>query len=420
MTISSFALTVTHVIRNHDVSDEFVSGCGGTGVAAHLTHDGPGVDGHRNLHVDQGALPGEHPGRSRNPVIKVHEIAWLEFQKPDLAKARLFAEAFGFGVTMDTGSEVHLRGTSAGAPCVILRRGAGTRFLGAAFLADSSADVMTLAARTGRQVTQLPDAIGGIGVDLTDPSGQLVRVVADIDLGHQLPGQPVHTFNFGVTDSGNDPARINSTQRPPLEPARVERLGHVVLQRSRYLANLDWYLEHLGLIVSDFLYYDGQRARGPVMSFMRCDRGQTATDHHTLAMALGPTDRYVHSAYQVCDLDAIGAGSRYLTERGYKHSWGIGRHIQGSQIFDYWRDPDGFLVEHFSDGDRFDSTLEPGWAPMTATGLAQWGPPPSLDFLGIAPGRQSLAELRSIVGSLRADNEFDLHRLRGLMKVAST
>ena len=156
---------------------------------------------------------------------------------------------------------------------------------------------------------------------------------------------------------------------------------------------LDWYLEHLGLIVSDFLYYPGQRERGPVMSFIRCDRGATPTDHHTLAMALGPSNRYVHSAYQVADLDAMAAGGEYLRERGYHRSWGIGRHIQGSQIFDYWRDPDGFLVEHFSDGDLFDSTLEPGWAPMSASGLAQWGPPATKDFLGIKPGRDSLQEL---------------------------
>ena len=171
----------------------------------------------------------------------------------------------------------------------------------------------------------------------------------------------------------------------------MQRLGHVVLQTTKYLQTLDWYLQHLGLIVSDFLYYPGQRERGPVMSFIRCDRGSTPTDHHTLAMALGPANRYVHSAYQVSDLDALAAGGEYLREQGYHRSWGIGRHIQGSQIFDYWRDPDGFLVEHFSDGDLFDNTLEPGWAPMTASGLAQWGPPATKDFLGITPGRRRCA-----------------------------
>ncbi|PRC49164.1 2,3-dihydroxybiphenyl 1,2-dioxygenase, partial [Mycobacterium sp. ITM-2017-0098] len=108
-------------------------------------------------------------------------------------------------------------------------------------------------------------------------------------------------------------------------------------------------------------------------------------------------------------------------ERGYHRSWGIGRHIQGSQIFDYWRDPDGLLVEHFADGDMFDNTLEPGWAPFTATGLAQWGPPVTKDFLGIAPGQESIEELRSMFSAVREHgNEFTLTRLRGLMKVATS
>jgi hypothetical protein len=156
------------------------------------------------------------------------------------------------------------------------------------------------------------------------------------------------------------------------------------------------------------------------MSFIRCDRGATPTDHHTLALVLGPANRYVHSAYEVADLDSLAAGGEYLREQGYRRSWGIGRHIQGSQIFDYWRDPDGFLVEHYADGDLFDCTLEPGWAPMTASGLAQWGPPATKDFLSIKPGPQALAELRAIAGALGQDNEFDLRRLRGLLKVATS
>jgi hypothetical protein len=127
----------------------------------------------------------------------------------------------------------------------------------------------------------------------------------------------------------------------------------------------------------------------------------------------------VHSAYQVSDLDALAAGGAYLLDEGYFRSWGIGRHIEGSQIFDYWRDTDGFLVEHFTDGDRFDNTLEPGWSPMTTSGLAQWGPPASVDFMGVSPRRaDTFRELGSMVSALRDSNEFDLTRLRGLMKVA--
>ena len=370
-------------------------------------------DPHTGLHSELGALSGEHPGRAKNPVIKVHDLAWLEFEKPNLDRAEAFAHAFGFSTALRTPDALQLRGTDPGAPCVLIRRGR-SRFVGPAFRAADSADVLRLAEATGPTATKLPESVGGLSVELTDPTGLAVRVVSDTDDLAALPGQEPLELNFGHASP-----RANSTQRAPREPAQVQRLGHVVLQTTKYLESLNWYLQHLGLIVSDFLYYPGQRARGPVMSFIRCDRGVTPTDHHTLAMTLGPT-RYVHSAYQVADLDALAAGGEYLREHGYQQSWGIGRHIQGSQIFDYWRDPDGFMVEHYSDGDLFDNTPEPGWAPMTASGLAQWGPPATKDFLGITPGRESLRELRAIARSLRDDTEFDLERLRGLLKVATS
>jgi catechol 2,3-dioxygenase-like lactoylglutathione lyase family enzyme len=370
------------------------------------------VDAHKDLHSEQGALPGEHPGRSRNPIIKVRDLAWLEFEKPDLERAEAFARAFGFTTVLHTADELHLRGTDPGSACVVIRCGSRSRFVGPAFATQDDADVGRLASATGAKILPLPEAIGGVAVTLIDPIGVPVRVVAGAHSLAELPTQQPHTFNFG-----HDLRRTNATQRPPREPARVQRLGHVVLQTTKYMVSLNWYLDHFGLIVSDFMYYSGQRDRGPVMSFIRCDRGSAPTDHHTLAMMLGPSNRYVHSAYQVCDLDAIAAGGEYLKELGYQRSWGIGRHIQGSQIFDYWRDPDGLLVEHFSDGDMFDATLEPGWAPMTASGLAQWGPPVTKDFLGIAPNRESLKELRSMLTAVRDDNEFDMTRLRGLLKV---
>lgn len=372
------------------------------------------IGAHNGLHSAQGALAGEHPGRSRNPLIKVTDVAWLEFDKPDLARAEAFAHAFGFGTALRTDTELHLRGSDPDAPCVLIRCGAQTRFRGMAFAAGDDTDLVRLADKTGARVTALPEAIGGLGVHLTDPSGIPVHVVSGTHPLSPLPAQAPHTFNLG-----HDVVRINATQRPPRVPTTVQRLGHVVVQSTRYRAALDWYLDTLGLIVSDFLYFPGQRERGPTMSFIRCDRGSIPTDHHTLALALGPANRYVHSAYQVSDLDALAAGGEYLKDHGYQRSWGIGRHIQGSQIFDYWRDPDGFMVEHFTDGDMFDSTLEPGWAEFTASGLAQWGPPATADFLGTSP-RHARGEVRELLTALRSNNEFDVNRLIGLLKAAKS
>ncbi|MFJ9968107.1 VOC family protein [Streptomyces avermitilis] len=367
---------------------------------------------HQDLHSEQGALRGEHPGRSRNPVIKVADLAWLEFEKPDLDQAEVFARDFGFAIAARTEGELWLRGTFAGSPCMVIRRGRASRFIGPAFRAAERADLDRLARATGSTVRDIGVPGGGQSVALLDPSGLPVRVVHCAEQLPALPEQEPLILNFGT-----DHRRTNATQRPPREPSRIQRLGHVVLETRVFARTLDWYLDTLGMIVSDFLFLDGQRGRGPTMAFVRCDQGSVAVDHHTLALHLGPGTGYVHSAYQVTDLDAIAVGGEYLTERGYQRSWGIGRHIQGSQLFDYWRDPDHFMLEHFADGDLFSCDLEPGWAPMSASGLAQWGPPVTRDFLGANP---SPAKLREVMTALRDDNELDPARLLGLMKAMSS
>ena len=156
------------------------------------------VGAHNELHSEQGALPGEHTGRARNPVIKVADIAWLEFEKPDLDRAEAFARAFGFTTVARTPDELQLRGTDAGAPCVLLRRGSRTRFVGTAFKAVDEVDVLRLAEATGAAAKPLPESLGGISVELTDPSGLPVRVVAGMhELAELAPQQP-HVFNVGT------------------------------------------------------------------------------------------------------------------------------------------------------------------------------------------------------------------------------
>ena len=135
---------------------------------------------HRGLHSEQGPLSGEHSGRAVDPVIKVRDIAWLEFEKPDLAAAEVFARAFGFTTVHRAAGELTLRGTLPGAPCVMIRKGSTSRFLGTAFHAADPRDLLRLADATGTKVRTLPEHIGGLSVDVREPAGSLVRVVADV------------------------------------------------------------------------------------------------------------------------------------------------------------------------------------------------------------------------------------------------
>jgi hypothetical protein len=88
----------------------------------------------------------------------------------------------------------------------------------------------------------------------------------------------------------------------------------------------------------------------------------------------GIEDKYEHSAYEVTDLDALGQGQQVLRAQGHRHMWGIGRHLLGSQLFDYWYDPDGFEYEHYTDGDLFTADFETQYSPMDFGGIWAWGP----------------------------------------------
>jgi catechol 2,3-dioxygenase-like lactoylglutathione lyase family enzyme len=371
----------------------------------------PVRDPHRSLHSETGARPGEHPGRSGNPLVKVAGLAWLEFEKPDLDRAERFYADFGFTVADRTPETLLLRGRWAATASLVVRRGPRPRFVGSAFQAAARGDLDRLARGTGGTVTAHR---GGHGVLMRDPSGYPVRVIHGVPELAALPERAVLPMNVGdFGQSGSGPVRVNAAQRPARRPAQIQRLGHVVLGTTRFGAALDWYLDTLGLIVSDFLYLDGQRDRGPAMAFIRCDLGSVPSDHHTLAMALMPQTGYLHSAYQLTDLDEVAASGEYLRERGYRHAWGLGRHIQGSQIFDYWRDPDKTMFEHYTDGDMFDCTMEPGWAPMSVSGLAQWGPKATAEFTGTNDPRVVVAAIKALRDK---GNEIDLHALRGLIK----
>jgi catechol 2,3-dioxygenase-like lactoylglutathione lyase family enzyme len=347
-----------------------------------------------------------HPRRAEAPLALVRGLAQLHFVRRDTRRTRAFLEDFGLRVHESRTGGLTFRGTWEGAPCVVVDEGPEDRFAGSTFVVDGPAEVARLGERLDRPVEA---HMGGVAVSLVDPAGVPVRVAADLDTLDALPERAPLSFNFGERA-----ARRNASQRPPRAPAEVQRLGHVVLETTRFQAMLTWYLETLGLIVSDFLYLDDLPQRGPVMAFLRCDRGDVPTDHHTVALHLGMENGLSHAAFQVTDLDAIAAGGEHLAQQGHRRVWGIGRHILGSQIFDYWRGPAGDLFEHYADGDVFDASVEPGWEPMRASGLSQWGPPVNGDFLGnqIRPSLVAKA-LRALADR---HNDIDLAAARGLIK----
>ena len=97
-------------------------------------------------------MRGDRPDRAKNPVIKVEDLAWLEFEKPDLDAAERFAHDFGFATAARTADTLYLRGARVGTQSVVIRKGTRSRFVAPAFTASDRADVKKLATANNASV----------------------------------------------------------------------------------------------------------------------------------------------------------------------------------------------------------------------------------------------------------------------------
>ncbi len=166
--------------------------------------------------------------------------------------------------------------------------------------------------------------------------------------------------------------RLNAPKRLAKGPAHVKRLGHCVLNVKNFRESEAWYKSRFGLITSDEINVGSpEQALG---AFLRCDRGSIPSDHHTMFLLGTGKPGFNHAAFEVADFDDLMCGHDWLKEKGRRHEWGVGRHLLGSQIFDYWRDPWGHTVEHWTDGDLLDAAWGSRISSIKDLVGTQWGP----------------------------------------------
>lgn len=308
-----------------------------------------------------------------DPIIRVSDIAFPRFQAPDLDRMEAFLVDFGMQRAARTADALYMRGTDAQHHVHVTHLGEPA-FLGFAFHAASAADLRTLATAVGAEVEALDEPGGGEVVHLTDPDGRRIDVVHGIATHPPLPLRTHPPLNTGEAR-----VRRGARQHVPAGPSQVKRCGHSAIKTADLPRLWEWYRRHLGMLVSDDMYVEeGQ----PLARFVRCDRGADAADHHTLLLLAMGEVKLGHVAWEVADFDDLMVGHDRLAQIGARHYWGIGRHVLGGQVFDYWKDPFGFTVEHWTDGDLFDASV-PAEAHHLIVGAAnQWGPPPppDLDF----------------------------------------
>lgn len=307
------------------------------------------------------------------------DLAYIRFRAPDLEKMRVFLEDFGFkvmpGETEDGVPALFSRG-KGGAPVIHIVEQGDPTFLGIGFKMASMESLKALSEYDGAsEICEILAPGGGYRVRFEDPNGYAIDGVYGYIERAQAPPfvrQPMNTMAARLRR--NSPIRL-----PRDKPVPVNRIGHCVLNVRSFRGSEAWFKERFGLLTSEEFYVDDKSQ--VVGGFLRCNRGDIPTDHHTVALVQSQQTGINHVAFEVDDWDSVMLGHDYLGSKGYKSYWGVGKHILGSQIFDYWEDPYGNVHEHFTDGDLFDQSHVPTLESVDNLLGVQWGPlPPDKDL----------------------------------------
>lgn len=298
-------------------------------------------------------------------MIKVTDVAYARFRAPDLDLMEKFLIDFGLTRSVRTENALYMRGTDRDHHMHITEVGEPS-FVGFAFNASSEEDLYILSEVEGASdVHQIDEPGGGLKVTLTDPNSFVVEVVHGIE---EVPELPVK--NQFASNLGSNRNRQGKLVRLKAGPAQCKRLGHVVLNVTDFKATDRFYKSHFGLITSDECFDD---TGDTCLTFNRVDRGKVYVDHHALLTVPMEKAGLGHIAFEVEDINHIYLGHEYLKQNGHRHSWGIGRHVLGSQVFDYWFDAYGFRVEHWTDGDLLNADTPMERSPITEALNVQWG-----------------------------------------------
>ena len=184
------------------------------------------------------------------------------------------------------------------------------------------------------------DPSGGVGLKFRDPHGRIFQVVH------------------------------GDARRPEGTPVkdRPIRLTHVVLNSHAVDETRQFLQDALGFRLAD---------RTGIMAFMNCDR-----DHHTIAIGITDNDALNHIAFLMPDFESVMRGGGRMKDAGHPIQWGPGRHGPGNNLFNYFIDPFGVVIEYTAEVEQIDDSY-------VSHGPDHWKwPPGRVDQWGIsaAPG----------------------------------
>jgi catechol 2,3-dioxygenase-like lactoylglutathione lyase family enzyme len=310
------------------------------------------------------------------PIIKVQDIAYGRLRSPDLDAQEEFLTEFGMVRVERTNDALYMRGTDADQFLHVTHKADEPSWVGFAYNAASEEDLELISKAPGASaVENMDEPGGGKRVRLTEPNGYQIEVIYGQAKHEAIPVR-FQKLNMGPESN----RREGELMRIHTGRSRVKRIGHGVMGSADLPKTVAWFREMFGFISSDDVYA-GEKDN-LMGSFSRCDRGDEYVDHHTFFCLQADRAGLNHLSFEVADIDDVFTGHEHLESLDkYEHMWGVGRHILGSQIYDYWSDPWGRVHEHWSDSDRLNAANGSNLISVQEGLGSQWGEPAPQKFI---------------------------------------
>jgi catechol 2,3-dioxygenase-like lactoylglutathione lyase family enzyme len=287
----------------------------------------------------------------------VNNLCAIEIGVPDLdASARFYEDVWGLAPVKRDAAACYFRATGPEQYVLALHRRTQPEFVRVRLGCETKAAVDAVYGHVqtkGGVPLGRPGLLdapgGGYGFSFRDPEGREIQIVS----GVQRHADAHHA---------ND---------------RPYKLSHVVFNSTRFDDAAAFFRDALGFKLRD---------RTRKANFMGCN-----ADHHCIAFTDRKNTALSHVAYELPSLDAELRGCGRLKKAGLKIEWGVGRHGTGENVFAYYIDPNGFVIEYTTEMQQVDDATYVMGTPETIgrpSHSDMWGlsDPPTQRFLQAVEG----------------------------------
>ncbi len=309
--------------------------------------------------------------RSPDAPAAVHSVDHFVYTVPDIDVAARFYQAFGLDIVR-AGRQIQLRTFGHPHPWATVVEAGLKKRLQYVRYGIHATDLDAFRERIGAHgvaceahpLAQAHTDKGAGSLWLHDPDGTPIELVVADKVSPSSPTLPSSdpTPAAGV---GAAPSRSR------VQPVRPRYLSHI-LQFTPDVRRMQAFCEQvLGLRLSD--------RSADVIAFLHTPHG---SDHHLVAFAKSHAPGLHHSSWDVGSVDEVGKGMEQMRNAGWGAGWGVGRHVLGSNFFNYVKDPWGSYCEYSAGIDYVPAGLAwPAADHPPEDSLYVWGPALPADFI---------------------------------------